>query len=718
MDRTAAAVLVTLVACTAPEATVTVRDAGPGDEAHDAGARDAGFADAGFSDAGSRDGGLRDGGAAPGRAEAYAALESARRDLTPAWWFRLDPDRRGDGEGWFREDTDFSSWSTIDAGATWESQGHAGYDGVAWYARRVRIPSEWAGSAVRLAAAGIDDEYDVYVNGTHLAHRGQRPDRSVFGWRTFTRLDGALRFGEENLLVIRVEDWGGDGGIWRDIELRRAVPMAPWRHLLPEPVLPAAPDHVALYWEAWRMAWEKIAFGTARNGLAEAYMDEGFNEQIYQWDSSFIVLFGRYGHRLFPVMPTIDNFYAKQRPDGYIQRVYSETTGGTLGEPTPDEPMVNPPLFAWVEWAYYRFTGDASRFVRVLDVLERYDAWLEANVRSPEGRGLYYQTDLGSGMDNLPRRDVHRMAWIDMSAQQAHAARLMGEMATVLGEPARASRHRAAFEARRDLIDRELWNEAEGTYYDLTRAGLHAGVRHLGAYWTLLAEVADDTQARRMVVFLEDPAHFARPHPFPVLSAADPDYEADGHYWRGGVWAPTNYMVVRGLYERGFVELARRAARDHLDNMVAVHAAPIDEARIAPEERDGEYRTIWECYAPESAAPATRWDDTYYSRQDFVGWSGLGPIALLIEQIIGLEVAAADGEVVWNLHRTDEHGVRRVPFGDGGTISLVAAARADAAAPVAIEIETDRAFTLEVRRPGRPAAVEQIEPGVRALRIE
>ena len=97
-----------------------------------------------------------------------------------------------------------------------------------------------------------------------------------------------MRGGARNTVVIRVVDWGGGGGIWRRIELRRSVPLEPYRELLPEPVVADHPEWIELYWAAWQMAFDKISFGTVDNGLADAFMDEGFNEQIYQWDSSFI----------------------------------------------------------------------------------------------------------------------------------------------------------------------------------------------------------------------------------------------------------------------------------------------------------------------------------------------------------------------------------------------------------------------------------------------
>jgi hypothetical protein len=132
-------------------------------------------------------------------------------------------------------------------------------------------------------------------------------------------------------------------------------------------------------------------------------MDEGFNELIYQWDSCFMTAFAVYAREVFPVMASLDNFYDKQREDGYIQRVYWEKDGSLVNAPTSDEPMVNPPLFAWMEWRCYQITGDSSRIRRVLPVLTSYDEWLTHNCRSDKNRDLYYISMLGSGMDNTPR---------------------------------------------------------------------------------------------------------------------------------------------------------------------------------------------------------------------------------------------------------------------------------------------------------------------------
>jgi hypothetical protein len=120
--------------------------------------------------------------------------------------------------------------------------------------------------------------------------------------------------------------------------------------------------------------------------------------------------------------------------------------------------------------------------------------------------------------------------------------------------------------------------------------------------------------------------------------------------------------------------------------------------------RGGDYRTIWECYAPDAQSPATRWDNTYYSRQDFVGWSGLGPIALLIEDILGFQVLGREGKIIWTATRTDRHGISNLQLGVNNVVSLVAAARQTSSAALEISATAAAPFVLEVHRPGRATA--------------
>src|SRR4029079_12605401 len=204
-------------------------------------------------------------------------------------------------------------------------------------------------------------------------------------------------------------------------------------------------------------------------------------------------------------------------------------------------------------------------------------------------------------------------------------------------------------------------------------------VKSIGAYWALLAGAVPPARLGPFLAHLADPRAFKRPHRVPTLSADHPAYDPRGGYWKGGVWAPTTYMVLRGLTEVGAHALAHEIGRHHLDNVVAVF------------EKTG---TIHENYAPESATPGTP------SKPDFVGWTGLPPIAVLLEYVFGLRPDAAARRLLWDVRLTDAHGVKRYPLGADVSIDLACAARRAPTDPPRIEAHASAPVALEIRWAG------------------
>jgi hypothetical protein len=119
------------------------------------------------------------------------------------------------------------------------------------------------------------------------------------------------------------------------------------------------------------------------------------------------------------------------------------------------------------------------------------------------------------------------------------------------------------------------------------------------------------------------------------------------------VWAPTNYMVLRGLSERGFHELAQQIAENHYFNVI---------------ESFEKTQAVWEHHAPDKPSEGR-------GRSNFVGWTGLTPIAVLFEYLFGLRYDARRGRLTWKLSRLDELGVSRYPFGPEGLADLRVEAR-------------------------------------------
>lgn len=484
---------------------------------------------------------------------------------------------------------------------------------------------------------------------------------------------------------------------------------------LPIPVVEGNPEFVELYYKAWELAWNHLAYGTASNQFEKIYLDEGFDQHIYQWDSAFMTAFAVYSNNVFPVMAALDNFYESQRKDGYIQRVYNESDGSEVNVPTKNEPMINPPLFAWIEWRYYRISGDASRLRKVLPVLVKYFNWIDKNLHDNLGLGLYYNTPLGSGMDNIPRPGVGKGVWVDMSAQQALTALCIVKISEKINRRDISASFRQKYNAIKGAILGNCWNWDDNFFYDVKQNGELSPVKHIGAYWTMISGVCPENQSELFFEHLLNPNEFHRRHLFPALSADDPAFDPKGHYWRGGVWAPTNFMTIKGLEKYGADKLAYIASENHIKNIWTVYNnPPIDEDKIAFEQLYGDgYKTIWECHSPDYDLPGTRWDNTFFSRQDFVGWSGLGPIALLIENVIGLRINGSKNEITWVIERIDRIGIKRLKF-NGQFVTLISE---EADGIRSFNIKCQKPFKLNIKWKGKTFTPE-LNPGTNSFEMK
>lgn len=481
------------------------------------------------------------------------------------------------------------------------------------------------------------------------------------------------------------------------------------RRRLPAPVLDAEPGFVRMYWRAWELAFDHLLKPPPGSPLVSNFLDEAFNEFIFQWDTIFMVMFGRYMHGVFPAVRSLDNFYCRQHDDGVIWRVLTEAQGADHAWAAGNM-KINPPLFSWAEVESFKLTGDRSRFAMVLPVLEKYLEWLEKN-RCGHGtpHRLYWSNGLASGMDNTPRDEGRpggnesgdECGWVDMSCQMVIQYDNLAAMADTLGQPGRAAgfRSRAAEIGRR--VNDWCWNETDGLYCDVTPEGKQTGWKTAACFWPLLAGIAGPARAERLAGHLQDPASFWRAIPFPSLAADQRHYDPKGRYWKGGVWAPTNYMIVKGLERYGHEEFATAATVRYLKGLEAV----LDDTG-----------TFWELYAPDHLEPGTIVDGKSTCRKDFVGWTGCGPIALLIENVLGFRVDGVNRAVAWRLTRADRHGIEGLKVGDA-TVSLVCEERPSPAAPATIRIRTDRDLTLTIVAGGRRKEAP-FTPGKHACTME
>ncbi|MCM1300790.1 MAG: glycoside hydrolase [Alistipes senegalensis] len=451
------------------------------------------------------------------------------------------------------------------------------------------------------------------------------------------------------------------------------------RRILPAPVWEGHAREIEMYWHAWRIAVGNIRQPQAGSGFVSPYLDVAYNGNIFMWDTSFMMMFARYGYRFFPFQRSLDNFYAKQHPDGFICREI-RADGSDCFERF-DPTSTGPNLLAWVELTYYRQFGDLDRLHRIFPALCAYAKWWKLNRTWPNG--TYWSSGWGTGMDNLPRVPEGynpifsngRMEWLDTNLQQM----LVNESLLGIGFHIERWQEIEEVEDENRFLKRHIndcmWDDREGFLFDRFADGSLGTAKGVHAYWALQTDALDRDRLDRLVAHLRDTAEFDRPHRVPSLSADHRKYNDAGRYWQGGVWPGTNYMIIDGLWRKGYRDLAQQIAENHYAAVFEVW------------KKSG---TFWEYYAPERIEPG------FMARKDFVGWTGLPPIAVFIEYVLGIQSDYSQRRIEWHLTRTEMHGIERYPFGPDGVVALKVRRRASADETPQVSVETDEPFELTV----------------------
>lgn len=134
-------------------------------------------------------------------------------------------------------------------------------------------------------------------------------------------------------------------------------------------------------------------------------------------------------------------------------------------------------------------------------------------------------------------------------------------------------------------------------------------------------------------------------------------------------------MVIDGLWRKGYRAQAREIAANHYASVFEVW------------KKTG---TFWEYYAPERPEPG------FMARKDFVGWTGLPPIAVFIEYVLGIKSDYSERRIEWDVTRTEAHGIERYPFGPNGVVDLKVRRRGSSSEVPAVTVSTDVPFDLTV----------------------
>jgi len=122
-------------------------------------------------------------------------------ELSGQWKFN-----KKDNAAFKNKEFDDSNWEDIMLPGTWESQGHSGYDGIAWYRNKFKVPEKWRNQALALSLGKVDDKEETYINGKKIG--------GTDGWntyRTYNIPSEAINYGGDNVIAVKVIENNNSG---------------------------------------------------------------------------------------------------------------------------------------------------------------------------------------------------------------------------------------------------------------------------------------------------------------------------------------------------------------------------------------------------------------------------------------------------------------------------------------------------------------------------
>ena len=407
-------------------------------------------------------------------------------------------------------------------------------------------------------------------------------------------------------------------------------------------------DFVDIYNKTWSWVssfWINPANGEQANDGLFIYPENG-KMILNQFESIFSSFFLVYSNRNFDACNNLDYFYARQEDNGAIRNRYDVTTN----EPVLDKK--NPqgldlPLFAWAEFNLYHKSANKRRIKDVMPALIKYMDWIDKNFK--KDNGLYAVPAVASGMMNSPRKDS--VYPVDFNACMAINASYMSALGDILNDKDLSFQYRKMYFSIKTRINSLMWDPKTNFYYDLNKAQERIKTKTIAAYWTMLAEIPNADKADALVDHLNNPKSFGTEHPFPTLSADDPNFSEDGNGWCGSVFPAFNFMVIKGLEKYGKYELARECAIRHLYYVLD---------GLMPNESSKQAGDLWEAYLPNKEGKAIMKGKPAFPRKRYLLTAGLSTIALMIENIIGLSISLPRKTVDWIIPNLEIMGIEKL----------------------------------------------------------
>ena len=326
-------------------------------------------------------------------------------------------------------------------------------------------------------------------------------------------------------------------------------------------------------------------YGTHKHPT-EGYFYSGYGPGLYTWEIVFdSILLHHVGDTSLGKNALRINL-SLQRPDGFIPRgpSFAALDGeAAVWDIYQSEEHAQPFLFQIALFLSRANGGDVSWITDDMYLrLKKYlSHWTTAWDRDSNGMSEWASA-CHSGEDNQFDRagvwrsyfcegaDLNAFLYMDFLAAE--------KIALAQGRSADAATFAKSARDIKELIQKLLWDDKDGFYYDRDiRTGKPIKIKSVAGLLPLWAGIPNSTQAKRIVEeHIMNPKEFWCAYPLPSYAISEPNYTqyhtpvptidiyyalSPGHSnWRGCVWAHTNYFLTHGLQRYGFQSEARLLA--------------------------------------------------------------------------------------------------------------------------------------------------------------
>lgn len=115
---------------------------------------------------------------------------------------------KGIEEAWYQPEFDDSDWKEMEIPTAWEDAGLEEYDGVVWFRKKFKLTEALKNKRLFLRLGYINDFDVTWINGHRI---GETLSQKI--WRTYRVPAKYLNPDGENVIAVRVFDYGEKGGL-------------------------------------------------------------------------------------------------------------------------------------------------------------------------------------------------------------------------------------------------------------------------------------------------------------------------------------------------------------------------------------------------------------------------------------------------------------------------------------------------------------------------